>query len=103
MRKLIKNITDRYKHAKMKNQLIIMYFAAVFVPIILVGIILVAGNARRLVTYHSDLLKANNNRIRSILYEITSQIYSISGEIAFNNDLVEVLSMEYPDERAFKS
>lgn len=25
MRKLIKNITDRYKHAKMKNQLIIMY------------------------------------------------------------------------------
>ena len=103
MRKLIKNITDRYKHAKMKNQLIIMYFAAVFVPIILVGIILVAGNARRLVTYHSDLLKANNNRIRSVLYEITSQIYSISGEIAFNNDLVEVLSMEYPDERAFKS
>ena len=102
MRKLIKNITDRYKHAKMKNQLIIMYFAAVFVPIILVGIILVAGNARRLVTYHSDLLKANNNRIRSVLYEITSQIYSISGEIAFNNDLVEVLSMEYPDERAFK-
>lgn len=103
MRKLIKNITDRYKHAKMKNQLIIMYFAAVFVPIILVGIILVAGNARRLVTYHRDLLKANNNRIRSVLYEITSQIYSISGEIAFNNDLVEVLSMEYPDERAFKS
>lgn len=103
MRKLIKNITDRYKHAKMKNQLIIMYFAAVFVPIILVGIILVAGNARRLVTYHSDLLKANNNRIRSVLYEITSQIYSISGEIAFNNDLVEVLSMEYLDERAFKS
>ena len=81
MRKLIKNITDRYKHAKMKNQLIIMYFAAVFVPILLVGIILVAGNARRLVTYHSDLLKANNNRIRSVLYEITSQIYSISGEL----------------------
>ena len=103
MRKLIKNITDRYKHAKMKNQLTIMYFAAVFVPILLVGIILVAGNARRLVTYHSDLLKANNNRIRSVLYEITSQIYSISEEIAFNNDLVEVLSMEYPDERAFKS
>ena len=103
MRKLIKNITDRYKHAKMKNQLIIMYFAAVFVPILLVGIILVAGNAKRLVTYHSDLLKANNNRIRSVLYEITSQIYSISEEIAFNNDLVEVLSMEYPDERAFKS
>ena len=103
MRKLIKNITDRYKHAKMKNQLIIMYFAAVFVPILLVGIILVAGNAKRLVTYHSDLLKANNNRIRSVLYEITSQIYSISEEIAFNNDLVEVLSTEYPDERAFKS
>ena len=102
MRKLIKNIADCYKHAKMKNQLTIMYFAAVFVPILLVGIILVAGNARRLVTYHSDLLKANNNRIRSVLYEITSQIYSISGEIAFNNDLVEVLSMEYPDERAFK-
>lgn len=103
MRKLIKNIAGRYKHAKMKNQLIIMYFAAVFVPILLVGIILVASNAKRLMTYHSDLLKSNNNRIRSVLYEITSQIYSISGEIAFDDSLVDVLSADYPDERAFKS
>ena len=102
MNKLLKKITVRYKHAKMKNQLILMYFAAVFAPIFIIGIILIAGNVNRLTTYHSDLLKSNNNRVRSVLYEITSQIQSISGEIVFDEQLISLLSNEYPNEQTFK-
>ncbi len=101
MSKPLKKIAERYKHAKMKNQLVIMYLAAVFTPIFIIGIILIAGNVNRLTTYHSDLLKANNNRVRSVLYEITNQIHTISNEIAFDEQLTSLLSSEYPNEQAF--
>lgn len=85
----------------MKTQMIIMYFAAVFVPIFLISIILIAYNVSRLEEYHSGLLNANNNRVRSVMYEITSQIQSISDEIVFDGALVEILSKEYPVDKAF--
>lgn len=102
MKKIFRIIIEKYKHAKMKTQLVIMYFSAIFTPILIIGIILIASNANRLTRYHSDLLKANNNRVRSVLYEITSQIHSISGEIVFDEQLVDILSTEYHNEQAFK-
>ena len=85
----------------MKTQMIIMYFVAVFVPIFLISIILIAYNIGRLEEYHSGLLNANNDRVRSVMYEITSQIQSISDEIVFSSGLTELLSKEYPDKKAF--
>lgn len=85
----------------MKTQMIIMYFAAVFVPIFLISIILIAYNVSRLEEYHSGLLNANNNRVRSVMYEITSQIQSISDEIVFSSGLTELLSKEYADRKEF--
>lgn len=101
MNKLIRSIAARFRQSKMKTQLVIMYFAAVFVPILCVGIILVAYNVSRLEEYHEGLLGANNNRARSVMYEITSQIMSISDEIAFDEALIALLSKEYPVEKAF--
>lgn len=85
----------------MKTQMIIMYFVAVFIPVLCIGVILIAYNISRLEEYHSGLLNANNNRVRSVMYEITSQIQSISDEIAFDGALIEILSKEYPVDKAF--
>lgn len=101
MNRLIRKITFGFKQAKMQNQLIIMYFVAVFVPIFIVGIILVFFNVDRLEEYHAGLLRANNNRVRSVMYEITSQIQNISDEIVYDDGLIEVLSVEYPVDIAF--
>lgn len=101
MNKIFKNIAARFRQTKMKTQMIIMYFVAVFVPIFLISIILIAYNIGRLEEYHSGLLNANNDRVRSVMYEITSQIQSISDEIVFSSGLTELLSKEYPDKKAF--
>ncbi|MCM1307351.1 MAG: sensor histidine kinase [Butyrivibrio sp.] len=101
MNKLFGNIAAAFRQTKMKTQMIIMYFAAVFTPILCIGAILIAYNVSRLEEYHSGLLNANNNRVRSVMYEITNQIQSISDEIAFDGALTELLSREYPMDKAF--
>ncbi len=102
MKRLIANIAARFRQSKMKTQMVIMYFTAVFVPVLCVSIIMVAYNVNRLEEYHSGLLKANNNRVCSVMYEITSQIQSISDEIAFDEELIGILSQEYPVDIAFR-
>ncbi len=101
MKKILTNIIGKFRQAKMKTQLVIMYFVAVFIPTLIVGIILITGNVNRLTRYHKDLLQSNNNRVRSVLYEITSQMYNISEKITFDDELVDLLSEEYPVEQAF--
>lgn len=103
MKKLISRITDGFRHTKMKSQLIAMYFAAVFLPVLIIGIILITGNVNRLTSYHNDLLKSNNDRVKSILYEITNQVYNISEEIAYDPTLISLLSKEYPMSQQFKA
>lgn len=102
MKKLIRRIIDSYKHSKMKTQMGILYLGSVFLPILILGMVLIFGNVNRLSAYHNDLLKSNNDRVRSVLYEITSQLYNISEEVVFDEDLVEILSASYPAEQAFK-
>ena len=103
MKKIINKIALGMKHMKMRNQLISMYFLAVFLPIVLVGIILVVRNIKQLNDYQQSLLESNNDRARSVLYEITSQIYNVAEEIAFDDDVINLLSEEYPAEQAFMS
>lgn len=94
---------DGFRHTKMKTQLIAMYFTAVFLPILIIGIILITGNVNRLTSYHNDLLKSNNDRVKSILYEITNQVYNISEEIAYDPTVIDILSKEYSMGQQFKS
>ena len=84
-----------FNKASIRQQLYTIYFVAVVVPILLIGFFLVGNTYRILVDYHSDLLESDNQRVRNILYEITAQIYNISEEITFHNDIQKVLTGRY--------
>lgn len=81
--------------ASIRQQLYVIYFVAVVVPILLIGSFLVGNTYKILVNYHSDLLESDNLRVRNILYEITAQIYNISEEITFHDDVQGVLTGRY--------
>ena len=84
-----------FSHANIKQQLYAIYMVAVVVPITLIGAFLLVNTYRLLVDYHRDLLQSDNQRVRNVLFEITSQIYNISENIAFDADLQEVLTGRY--------
>lgn len=84
-----------------RRQLYIVYILAVFLPVILIGTFLVGSTYQLLTDYHRDLLESDNLRVRTILFEITTQAYNISEELSFNEEVLSMLKGKYPSEEAF--
>lgn len=92
---------------KIRQQLYLVYFLAVFLPILIIGVFLLSNTYSLLGSYHRDLLKSDNLRVKTILFEITTQIYNLSEELAFDEEIVEFVSThhyvwDYEVERAAK-
>lgn len=76
----------------------LVYFCAIFIPIILLGAYLVTTTVTTQTDYYSDLLESYNDGVSQTLYEITSQIYTISDSIVYNDGLGNFLMGEYENE-----
>ncbi|MGN1147877.1 MAG: sensor histidine kinase [Lachnospiraceae bacterium] len=76
---------------KIRQQLYMIYVIAVFFPIAIIGSFLLGTASRLLTNYYKDLLESDNLRVKTILFEITTQIYNISEEISFEDSLQEIL------------
>ncbi|MDO4303906.1 MAG: histidine kinase [Bacillota bacterium] len=83
------------KKTKIKQQLYFIYFAAIVLPITIIGSFLLINTSKLLTNYHRDLLESDNLRVKTILFEITTQVYNISEELTFDNDLREMLGHSY--------
>jgi len=81
--------------ANIKQQLYMLYLAAVFVPIAAIGVFLLFNSSKLLINYHKDLLKADNLRVKTILFEITTQVYNISEDLAFDEEIRDIVSGSY--------
>lgn len=81
--------------AKIKQQLYMVYFLAVFLPILVIGVFLLTNTYQLLSSYHRDLLRSDNLRVKTILFEITTQIYKISEELVFDEEIAEFASTHH--------
>lgn len=81
-----------------RRQLYTIYLLAVFIPMTLIGIFLVWNTAKLLTNYHRDLLESDNLRVRTILFEITTQAYNISEELSFDEEVTGILRKNYSTE-----
>ena len=84
-----------------KRQLYFIYLLALFVPVTMLGIFLIMNTNNLLKNYYSDMVASDNLRIKSIFFEITTQIYNMSENICGDEQLAEILGTDYPTERAF--
>ena len=80
------------------RQLYTIYILAVFLPVVLIGTFLVSNTYKLLTNYHRDLLESDNLRVRTILFEITTQVYNISEELSFNARVASILKGSYASE-----
>lgn len=88
----------RKQKSGIRRQLYTIYILAVFLPVMLIGIFLVSNTYDLLTNYHRDLLESDNQRIRTILFEITTQAYNISEELCFNTEVTSILKRSYDTE-----
>jgi len=86
---------------KLRSQLNIVYMLGFFIPMACIGSFLMFNTARLLSNYHEDLNEANNLRAKTIIFEITNQIYTLSEDICSDNALNTLLTKRYESEKEF--
>ena len=83
------------KLTNIRQQLYTIYFAALFLPIMIIGIFLLMNTYTLLANYHRDLLESDNLRVKNVLFEINTQVYNISENLIFDENIKEILSTDY--------
>ena len=88
---------------KISTQMCFAYIMAIVLPIAVLGLLLMRTTYVNQKNYHADLLESYNSGVRRTVYEITSQIYSFSESIVYNDELIEFLRGEYESEAELRS
>jgi len=99
--KLFNQLPEIMSKAKIKHQLYIIYLLAVFFPIVVLGGFLLVNTSKLLTSYHTDLMESDNLRVKTILFEITTQTYNISENISSSAVLRNILVGNYNEKNDF--
>ena len=79
---------------KIRTQLCSVYFGAVFIPILAVGIYLLIYVSGLLTNYYQESLQAENTRVRTIFSELTTQVYKKTTDILFDEEVTGLLTAQ---------
>lgn len=90
---------SRTKHLfnkiKVQKQLYLIYLIAIFLPVAIIGSYLVYSSRSLLLDHYKDLAYADNLRAKSLLLDITSNIYNHSKTLTKDESLIRLLSADY--------
>ncbi len=94
------HLADVLSKKKIGTQLYTVYVVAVFVPILVVGVYLLSYMSQLLGNYYKESIQAESTRVRTILSEITTQLYKKSTDLLFDETVQKILTTtEYPTEK----
>lgn len=86
-------------NTNVKKQLNFIYFTALLIPILIIGIFLIVNTRRLLLNHYKDQVEAENIRVKSIMFDVTTTAYNISDEIFADKNLQLLLSVRYLTEQ----
>lgn len=95
MKRLFTSLTKYVNGLKIKNQLLMTYFVAVLIPVLLLGGYLLVNTRNLVMQQQISDTKAENVRIENSLKQLTDIIYSISNNIYFDGDIRNLISKKY--------
>lgn len=90
----MKKLSSLLNRIKVQKQLYIIYFIAIFLPVVLIGNYLIYNTRSMLLSHYEEQSYSDNLRIKSILLDLTSNVYEKSQTLASDPQLIEILSGE---------
>ena len=88
---------------KISTQMAVVYLLAIVLPITILGGLMMRITYVNQKSYHADLLESYNAGIKRTMYEFTSQLYTFSESIVYNDELIEFLRGEYETEEELRT
>lgn len=92
-----------WPNVKIRRQMHGIYFVAMLLPLLIVGVLLIQNADRLLNEHYTALLEADNLRVKTVLSEIGTTVYDISDELGYDSALKRILVREYADSSEFIS
>lgn len=80
---------------KVERQLHIIFFITIFIPVLLLGNYLLYHSRTTLADHYREQAHSDNLRVKSILLDLTSNIYNESRQLADDKDLIQLLSTDF--------
>lgn len=90
-----------FNRATIRQQLYFIYTAVIVVPLLLLGTFLLLYTRRIMVDYYTDLLRSENHRVRNLLFELTTDTYNVSKDIAFDLGIRSILTEDFASTRDY--
>ncbi len=79
----------------LKKQLYLVYIVSIFIPIALIGYYLVFNTHNLIYNHYDEMLKSDNVRVRSILFETTTSVLNVCDSISDDPKLQLLLGTSY--------
>lgn len=93
--KLFSSVKHIFHNMRVKKQLYFIYFSAIFIPILIIGTFLLANTLNLLLTHYKNQAEADNVRVKSIMFDITTTVYNISDDLFKDKNLQDLLKTRY--------
>lgn len=101
--RLSERLPELMSKAKIRKQLYSIYLLAIFLPIVILGSFLLGNTSKLLTNYHTDLMESDNLRVKTILFEITTQTYNISENLSSSVALRNILEKTFGRKTDFEA
>lgn len=86
------------KTPKVKSQILRTFFVAATLPILLFGIFSIIHVRRQMEKHYNSQVEADGTRVNSILFDVTTSLYSSSESIVSNHKCMDLFGSDYNDE-----
>lgn len=95
--KALRNLFAKLKPGgtKIRRQMYGIYSLALLIPLSVMGVALLLSGIRMLNEHCIELLEADNRRVKTLLSEVTTQAYTLSDDIIYDQSLKRLLTQEY--------
>lgn len=90
----MKKLSSLLNRIKVQKQLYIIYFIAIFLPVIMIGNYLIYNTRSMLFSHYEEQSYSDNLRIKSILLDLTSNVYEKAQTLASDPQLIQILSKD---------
>jgi two-component system sensor histidine kinase YesM len=87
----------------LRKQLYKIFITILLIPALLIGVNLLIYNYKLIYDHHRDMLKSDNLRVRSIVYDVTTSLTNICEIISGDSNLHGVFSKDYGSYRQAQS
>ena len=88
-----------FSRIKVQHQLQVIFFIAIFIPVLLLGNYLLYNSRTLLADHYREQAHSDNLRVKSLLLDLTSNVYNKSRQLADDKELVSLLSTDFEDSR----